>query len=56
MGRWRRRIVDVAEVEAVDVAVLVAAAIVVEADVDAVAHGPALNKVELMKIALILLV
>ena len=35
---------------------LVAAAVVVEADVDAVAHGPGLNKIGLLKITLLLLV
>ena len=35
---------------------LVAAAVVVEADVDAVAHGPGLNKIGLLKITLPLLV
>ena len=35
---------------------LVAAAVVVEADVDVVAHGPVLNKIELLKITALLLV
>ena len=34
---------------------LVAAAVVVEADVDAVAHGPGLNKIGLLKITPLLL-